>query len=90
MDNVIVSSHRSLRSLGLLGPLICIKKLRSRYLVLKFLLTLRVKIRVIWGNEYLFGDIPQLGQPLNELGGIVVYHTYPPYKHSNNQLVSNT
>ena len=56
----------------------------------RFLLTLRVKIRVIWGNEYLFGDIPQLGQLLNELGGFVVYYTYPPYKLSNNQLVSNT
>ena len=44
----------------------------------RFLLTLRVKIRVIWGNEYLFGDIPQLGQLLNELGGFVVYYTYPP------------
>ena len=44
----------------------------------RFLLTLRVEIRVIWGNEYLFGDIPQLGQPLNELGGIVARNIHPP------------
>ena len=44
----------------------------------RFLLTLRVKIRVIWGNEYLFGDIPQLGQPLNKLGGVIAHNLYPP------------
>lgn len=56
----------------------------------RFLLTLRVKIRVIWGNEYLFGDIPQLGQPLNELGGVIARNICPPYKYIDNQVVNNS